>query len=48
MNKVTYKEDGQLELVIKDDGMYATRPTEPGCDLSHEVSMENEEKDARS
>lgn len=48
MNKVTYEEDRQLELVVKDDSMDATGPAEPGCDLGHEVSMEDEEKDTRS
>ena len=41
-----YQEDGQLELIIEHHGMHAARPTQPGRDLTQEVSMEDEEEDA--
>lgn len=47
-DKQTYKEDGQLEMVIKDDRMDTTGSTKPGCDLGHKVSMEDEENNTRS
>lgn len=44
----TNQEDGQLKFVVEHHRVNAAGPAEPGCDLIQEVSVEDEEEDARA
>lgn len=44
----TNQEDGQLELVVEHHGVNAAGSAESGCDFTQEISVEDEEEDARA
>lgn len=44
----TNQEDGQLELVVEHHGVNAAGSREPGCYLTQEIGVKDEEEDARA
>lgn len=46
VDEVTVQENGQLKLVVENDGMNAAGSAEPGRDLIQEVGVKDEEQNA--